>query len=110
MDSRGCRKATLEAERRTIVDFLVARFDSEAESAAEGLEKIDDQATLKKLVGVAARCPDLDTFLKELGEFTSRAEPFTKRARGSDAMIDPGVLEELTALWRRIVTLDIYAE
>jgi len=64
----AARKATLEAERRTIVDFLAARFDSAAESAAEGLGKIDDQATLKKLVGIAARCPDLDTFLKELGE------------------------------------------
>ena len=68
MDSSRLQEGSLEAERRTIVDFLVARFDSEAESAAKGLEKIDDQATLKKLIGVAARCPDLDTFLKKLGE------------------------------------------
>jgi hypothetical protein len=60
------REATLETERRMLVEILVARFGNQAEPAVVGLEKIDDQARLEQLVRFAVRCPDLQSFLKEL--------------------------------------------
>ena len=60
------RDAAREAKRRTIVDFLVARFGPEAEEIATQLETIADDARLKELVKLAAVCSDLPSFRKEL--------------------------------------------
>ncbi|MGO8898547.1 MAG: hypothetical protein ACLQU5_09375 [Isosphaeraceae bacterium] len=57
---------TREDKRRTIVDFLVARFGPEAEEIATQLETIADEARLKELIKLAAYCADLQSFRKEL--------------------------------------------
>ena len=57
---------TREDKRRTIVDFLVARFGPEAEEIATQLETIADDARLKELIKLAAVCSDLQSFRKEL--------------------------------------------
>ena len=57
---------TREDKRRTIVDFLVARFGPEAEEIATQLQTIADDARLKKLIKLAALCTDLQSFRKEL--------------------------------------------
>ena len=60
------REAALKTERRVIVDFLVDRFGAESEEFASQLENIADDARLKELIKLAARCPDLQSFRKEL--------------------------------------------
>jgi predicted transposase YdaD len=60
------REAAREAKRRAIVDFLVARFGSQAEEFAARLETIDNDARLKELVKLAAVCSDLESFRNEL--------------------------------------------
>ena len=57
---------TREANRRSIVDFLVARFGPQAEDIATQLETIADNARLKELLKLAAVCSDLPSFRKEL--------------------------------------------
>src|SRR5271157_1971962 len=59
------REAARETKRRTIVDFLVARFGPQAEEIATHLETIADDARLKELVKLAAVCSDLPSFRKE---------------------------------------------
>jgi hypothetical protein len=55
-----------EAERRIIVEILVARFGTQSEELAVRLETIDDDARLKELVKLAAVCGDLESFRMEL--------------------------------------------
>ena len=62
----AAREAALQTNRRTIVDFLVARFGPEAEEIATQLETIADDARLKELIKLAAVCSDLPSFRKEL--------------------------------------------
>lgn len=60
-------KAAREATRRALVDILVARFGPQAEEFAAQLERITDNARLKELVKLAAVCPDLESFWKQIG-------------------------------------------
>jgi hypothetical protein len=60
------REAAREAHRRDIIDFLVARFGTEAEELATDLRAIEEEARLKELVKLAAACPDLEVFRREL--------------------------------------------
>ena len=62
----AAREAALQTNRRTIVDFLVARFGPQAEEIATQLETITDDARLTELVKLAAVCSDLPSFRKEL--------------------------------------------
>jgi hypothetical protein len=48
--------------RLTIIDFLVARFGPEAHEVESAIQPIEDEARLKKLVKLAAVCPDLEAF------------------------------------------------
>jgi hypothetical protein len=57
---------TYEAERKTIIKFLVARFGDEAKDLRARLDMIDDEAQLQQLAEAAATCPDLDAFRKRL--------------------------------------------
>ena len=57
-----------ETRRRTIVEFLVARFGTESEGVSAQLETIDDDIRLKQLVKLAATCPDLESFRNHLAD------------------------------------------
>jgi hypothetical protein len=57
---------TREARRRTIVDFVIARFGAQAEDVGSLLEIIDDEGRLKELVTFAAVCPDLEAFRRRI--------------------------------------------
>ena len=62
----AAREAILQTNRRDIVDFLVERFGPQAEEFASQLETIADDAKLKELIKLAARCSDLQSFRNEL--------------------------------------------
>jgi flagellar biosynthesis/type III secretory pathway protein FliH len=61
----GKREGEREAAESLLSTVLVARFGTEAEGLKAELKSIRDDR-LKKLVKLAATCPDLDSFRKEL--------------------------------------------
>ena len=59
-------EAAREARRCAIVICLDARFGAQAEELAAPLMTIADDARLRELTKLAAVCPDLQSFRKEL--------------------------------------------
>jgi hypothetical protein len=49
-----------------ILAVLESRFDSLPEELLRRLRQVRDEAELKRLIRSAVRCPDMDTFLREL--------------------------------------------
>jgi hypothetical protein len=62
-----------KAQRRNIMDILVARFGAVAEDLSTELEVIQDEGRLRELVKAAALCPDLESFRKRLAPRASCA-------------------------------------
>jgi hypothetical protein len=58
-------RARRESERDSIITFLTARFGPEAEALRADLETVGD-ARLKKLLVLAATCPDLASFREQV--------------------------------------------
>jgi len=56
------RKGLIEA----LMTLLLARFNTEARGMKTGLEAINDEVRLKELIKLAATCPDLESFRKQL--------------------------------------------
>jgi hypothetical protein len=79
--SKAERKAEREGERKgerkatevALATFLVARFGTQAETLKAKLKAVSDDR-LKKLVELAATCPDLDSFRKELASRSRKRE------------------------------------
>ena len=63
----AARAAAREARQQDLLDFLDARFGSEAEGLAGDVRALSDEAQLADLVRFAAVCPDLDAFRARLG-------------------------------------------
>ncbi len=51
-----------EQQRKDLIDFLAARFDSVPAEVKAGLQTITDSGRLQELIRWAGRCPDLDAF------------------------------------------------
>jgi hypothetical protein len=67
---KAARVAAREAARESIIDSLVAvltaRFETDTEALRSDLKAIQDDARLKELLPLAATCPDLASFRKQL--------------------------------------------
>jgi hypothetical protein len=69
------REATRENTIENLVAVLAARFGTDAEAVRSDLKAIKDDARLKELLTLAATCPGLESFRKQL--------PPRKRRRGT---------------------------
>lgn len=59
------REGAIEATRNDVARFLAARFGVDAKSLEAELKSVDDDI-LDNLVELAATCPDLESFRKQL--------------------------------------------
>jgi hypothetical protein len=66
IESPMLRKWLTESLHDMIEEALRARFNKVPRDVLNDLHKIVDERRLKKLAGVAAKCPDLDAFHKAL--------------------------------------------
>ncbi|MFI5454337.1 MAG: hypothetical protein ACHRXM_02700 [Isosphaerales bacterium] len=55
-----------EAVIESLMTLLLARFATEAQGMKTGLEAIEDKVRLNELIKLAATCPDLESFRKQL--------------------------------------------
>jgi hypothetical protein len=60
-------ETTAETTHKNILTFLRAKHGSVPTDIAAGVRRISDERRLEQLVELAARCPDLDAFRRELG-------------------------------------------
>jgi hypothetical protein len=62
-----------EGKQELVLDLLVDRFGTGARKLTTKLRAIEDEAALKELVMLAATCPDLASFRKQLPQARKKA-------------------------------------
>jgi hypothetical protein len=66
LEAEFTSKAMHEAMRESILLVLESRFGPTPDDIRAAVQRIQGQSTLRAVTSLAARCPDLDTFRREL--------------------------------------------
>ncbi len=66
VEQKATQKATYKAKQDDILLVLEGRLGSVPQDVKDAVQRVEDEASLKSLIQLAARCPDLVAFRQGL--------------------------------------------